>query len=74
MADKGQQVAAELRKKKVTTEIKRLEHQMSQQELQILEMDEQRARLEENIEASRREIEKQMANLTALESVVDVNG
>jgi len=58
----------ELIRKRITTEIRRLEFQIESQELEILESVEKHRRLQENIEASRAEIVKQQANLAALES------
>jgi len=48
-------------------EIKRLEHMMASQELQVMEKQEEIRRIEENIEASKKEIEKQRVNISALD-------
>lgn len=67
MADVGPGPDALIRKR-ITTEIRRLEFQIESQELEILESVEKHRRLEENIKASRAEIEKQNANLAALDT------
>ena len=67
MADKGPG-PQELVRKRVTAEIKRLEFTIESQELEIMETYDKIKRLEENIAASKKEIEKQESNLEALDN------
>jgi hypothetical protein len=64
MADKGPG-PTDLIKKRINVEIRRLEYTIESQELEIEELEEKKVRLLDNIEASKLEIEKQRANLTA---------
>ena len=66
MADKGPG-PQELIRKRITSEIKRLEWMIESQELEIMETDEKINRLKENIQASKDEIAKQEGNLAALD-------
>lgn len=66
MADRGP-LPNEVQKKKISVEIKRLEHQIEHQELEVMEMYDVIQRREENIESSRKEITKQQAMLKNLE-------
>lgn len=66
MADKGPG-PQELIRKRITSEIKRLEWMIENQELEIMETDEKINRLKENIQASKDEIVKQEKNLEALD-------
>jgi ABC-type phosphate transport system auxiliary subunit len=66
MADKGQ-APQELIRRRITVEIKRLELMIEQQELEQMEMQERISKIQENIDASKGEIEKQKVNLTALD-------
>ena len=64
MADKGPG-PKELIKKRITTDIKRLEFQIDSQELEIMEKLDQIERLKENIQASKDEIKKRESDLAA---------
>jgi septal ring factor EnvC (AmiA/AmiB activator) len=66
MADKGPG-PQELVRKRVTAEIKRLEFMIESQELEVMETFDKIERLKENIEASKKEIEKQEGNLEAID-------
>jgi peptidoglycan hydrolase CwlO-like protein len=66
MADKGPG-PQDLIRKRITAEIKRLEHMIESQELEIMETYEKVSRLQENIAASHEAIEQQEENLVALE-------
>jgi hypothetical protein len=57
----------ELIRKRITAEIKRLEAQIEAQELEQMELDDKKRRLEENIKASKDAIKKQESNLAALD-------
>jgi len=57
----------ELVQKRITAEIKRLEAMIEAQELEILETYDKVARLQKNIDASQKEIERQESNLSATE-------
>jgi hypothetical protein len=70
MADKGQ-APSELVRRRVIVEIKRLELMIEQQELEIMEQHERISKLQENIDASKGEIEKQKINLNALDGSVN---
>jgi peptidoglycan hydrolase CwlO-like protein len=66
MADKGPG-PQDLVRKRITTEIMRLEFTIVSQELEIMETQERIERLKANIDASRQEIVNQQENLTALD-------
>lgn len=66
MADKGPGPDTLIRKR-ITASIKRLESNIENQELEILETEEKVLRLHENIQATRDAILKEEANLAALD-------
>ena len=66
MADRGP-LPTQLQIKKITVEIRRLEHQIEFQECEVMELQDGIIRKEENIEASKKEIEKQKALLRNIE-------
>jgi hypothetical protein len=53
--------------KRITTEIARLNAQISQQELQVMELDDQKQRLIDNIEASKQALAKKESDLALTE-------
>jgi hypothetical protein len=67
MADKGPG-PQELIRKRITAEIKRLEFMIESQELEVMETYDKIERLHENIEASKKEIEKQQGNLDSVDN------
>lgn len=73
MADKGPG-PQELVRKRITAEIKRLEFMIESQELEVMETFDKIERLKDNIEASKKEIEKQEGNLEAVDSGSDPEG
>jgi peptidoglycan hydrolase CwlO-like protein len=67
MADKGPG-PQELVRKRITAEIKRLEFMIESQELEVMETYDKIERLKENIDASKKEIEKQEGNLDSVDN------
>lgn len=67
MADRGP-LPSELQKKKVNVEIRRLEHQVEFQEMEIMDLENSIASKQENIGASNKELIKQRDVLKNLES------
>lgn len=72
MTDRGPLPNA-LQKKKVSVEIRRLEHQIEHQEMEVMELLDTISRREENIESSKKEIAKQQEVLKKLEEVKSPN-
>ena len=62
MADVGPG-EAQLIVKRIETEIGRLHYSIQQQELELMEADDRRSRIERNIDASRKALEEQEHNL-----------
>jgi chromosome segregation ATPase len=74
MADKGP-LPTELQKKRITVEIRRLEHMIEFQEMECMDLENQILNKQENIEASKKDITKQRSMLANLEGpgLVDTN-
>jgi hypothetical protein len=66
MADRGP-LPTEVQKKKISVEIRRLEHQIEHQELEVMELYSTIQSREENIESSKVAIEKQRELLLNLD-------